>query len=113
MAMSNIKNVKKSFRIGMKTAGSLLFVAVLVFLLVSLVLAAFSNTTRRLGSESQFQSVTVAGNMSLGNATTDGWILLKPNTGPPTCDGAAEGTLYSKTTDHIIYLCNGTSWGSI
>lgn len=96
-----------------KTAGSLVVVAVLIFLLVNLVLAAFSNTVRQLGSNSQFQSATVAGGMSLGNATTDGWIVLKPNTGPPTCDSTAEGELYSKTTDHIIYLCNGTSWSSI
>ncbi|MDZ4225677.1 MAG: hypothetical protein U1C49_02395 [Candidatus Andersenbacteria bacterium] len=98
---------------GIKTIGSLLLLGVMVFLLVNLVLAAFSNTRRRLGSNTEFQNTTVAGGMTLGSSSTDGSIRLKTSASPPTCNSGAEGTLYANTTDHIVYLCNGTSWSSI
>lgn len=97
----------------MKTAGSLVAVAVLVFLLVNLVLAAFSNTRRRLGSNTEFQNATVAGGMTWGSSSTDGSIRIKTTTSPPTCNTNAAGMLYANTTDNIVYLCNGTSWSSI
>lgn len=96
-----------------KTVGSLAVVAVLVFLLVSMVLAAFSNTRRRLGSNTVFMDATVVGGMTWGNTSTDGSIRIKTTISPPTCNSGAEGTLYANTTTHIVYLCNGTSWSSI
>lgn len=88
-------------------------IVVLIIVVVQLVLAAFSNTRRRLGSNSEFQNVTVAGGMTLGSSSTDGSIRIKTSTSPPTCNSGSEGTLYANTTDHIVYLCNGTSWSSI
>lgn len=87
-------------------------IVVLLITVVQLVLAAFSNTQRRL-SNAEFQSTSVAGGMNLGNSSTDGSIRLKTSTSPPTCNSGAAGTLYANTTDHIVYLCNGTSWSSI
>ena len=84
-----------------------------VIVTVQLVLAAFSNTRRRLGSNTEFQSTLVAGGMNLGSSSTDGSLKLKTTTSPPTCNSGSSGTLYANTTDHIVYLCNGTSWSSI
>lgn len=88
-------------------------VLVLLITVVQLVLAAFSNTIRRIGSNSEFSNVSVVGGMTLGSSLTDGSIRLKTSTSPPTCNSGSEGTLYANTTDHIVYLCNGTSWSSI
>lgn len=88
-------------------------IAVLGFTVIQLVLAAFSNTRRRLGSNTEFNGATVAGGMTWGSSSTDGSIRLKTTTSPPTCDSNAAGTLYANTTTHMVYLCNGTSWSSI
>lgn len=88
-------------------------IIIFIIITVQLVLAAFSNTQRRLGSNTEFQSTTVAGGMTWGSSSTDGSIRLKPSTSPPTCNSGVEGTLYTNTTDHKIYLCNGTAWSSI
>ena len=92
---------------------SLGVVVILVVVTVQLVLAAFSNTRRRLGSNTEFQSTSVSGGMNLGSSLIDGSIKLKTTTSPPTCNSGAAGTLYANTTDHIVYLCNGTSWTSL
>jgi len=92
---------------------SLGVVVILVVVTIQLVLAAFSNTRRRLGSNTEFQSTSVSGGMNLGSSLIDGSIKLKTTTSPPTCNSGAAGTLYANTTDHIVYLCNGTSWTSL
>jgi hypothetical protein len=88
-------------------------IVIFITVTVQLVLAAFSNTRRRLSSNSEFQSVSVSGGMNLGSSSTDGSIRIKTTTSPPTCDSSVTGTLYANTTTHIVYLCNGTSWSSI
>jgi len=88
-------------------------VILLVFLVVYLVQAAFSGTKRRLGSESIFDNVTVEGGINLGNSLTDGSIKLTPVGSAPTCDNNNEGKLYTNSSDHVLYLCDGISWNSI
>lgn len=88
-------------------------VILLVISVVYLAYAAFSGTKRRLGPESIFDNVTVAGGINLGSSLTEGSIELTPVASAPTCDANNEGKLYVNSNDHVVYLCNGTSWSSI
>jgi len=85
----------------------------LLFLVVYLAYAAFSGTKRRLGPESIFDNATVKGGITLGSLSAEGSIKLTPVASAPTCDGNNEGKLYVNSSDHVVYLCNGTSWSSI
>lgn len=88
-------------------------VILLVISVVYLAYAAFSGTKRRLGPETVFDNATVKGGINLGSSLTDGSIKLTPVGNAPTCDSNNEGKLYVNSTDHVVYLCNGTSWNSI
>lgn len=88
-------------------------VILLVISVVYLSYAAFSGTKRRLGPESIFDNVTVEGGITLGSSLAEGSIKLTPVAGAPTCDSSNEGKLYVNSSDHVVYLCNGTSWNSI
>lgn len=88
-------------------------VILLVFLVVYLAYAAFSGTKRRLGPETIFDNATVAGGITLGSSLAEGSIKLTPVASAPTCDSNNEGKLYVNSSNHVVYLCNGTSWSSI
>jgi len=88
-------------------------VVLLMSLVVYIAYAAFSGTKRRLGPGTIFDNATVAGGINLGSSLTDGSIKLTPVASAPTCDGNNEGKLYVNSSDHVVYLCNGTSWSSI
>jgi len=94
----------------MLTIGS---AVLLLFLVVYLAYAAFSGTKRRLGPETIFDNATVKGGITLGSSLTEGSIKLTPVASAPTCDGDNEGKLYVNSSDHVVYLCDGTSWSSI
>lgn len=96
-----------------KPAVSVAMIVLFGFVAVQLVLAAFSNSKRRLGSNTEFNGATIAGGMTWGSSIVDGSVKIKPSTSPPTCNSGAEGTMYTNTTDHKVYLCNGTSWSSL
>lgn len=108
-----MKQIGKAIGKTIGMTASLGVLAVLATATAYLVYAAFSNTQRQLGSNTEFQSTSVSGGMTLGSSSTDGSLKLKTTTSPPTCNSGAAGTLYANTTDHIVYLCNGTSWSSI
>ena len=94
----------------MLTIGS---AVLLLFLVVYLAYAAFSGTKRRLGPETIFDNATVKGGITLGSLSAEGSIKLTPVASAPTCDGDNEGKLYVNSSDHVVYLCDGTSWSSI
>ncbi|MCL5676121.1 MAG: hypothetical protein M1120_03280 [Patescibacteria group bacterium] len=88
-------------------------ILVLITAAAYLVYAAFSGTKRNLGSNTVFNNVTIAGGVNLGSLAADGSIKMKPTTPPPKPCSANEGTLYTNSTSHIMYYCNGTSWTSL
>jgi len=101
-----MKMLRKSIGVGV----SLFVLVILAITAAYLVYAAFTATKRNLGANTSFNNVTVQGAVYLGNVTTNGYIRLYPNTSPGTCNSGAEGQLYTNTTSHIVYYCNGTSW---